>query len=330
MRDADFPDAPYGDTRRRRPAPTNELFPAPTTAAPSFDGVFSDPYTALFENAAKSRMAALSQPFSDPALDDVVNLIRGQIGKLSSSSGPSFGGGNSMFGDFINQGRQRIAELNQAPFSATEEAAMKTRARDDLAVQRDQARKRITEDAGRRNILPSSGVVGAEVSNLERGFTTADAKAQNDLVLWMADQAQQRKNQATTIAGQLAQMGAAEEGMADSRAIASANFEQSRNMQIMQAASTLAELAAQKRGETRANQNDVLQIAMQLSQLAPQRLALAMNVLNGTGGNDVGGLFNNTLNLSNTQANNRNTQDSVTSAFLEGLAKTLSYYGAKR
>jgi hypothetical protein len=321
---------PTGDSRRQRP---NELFPttAPSTTLPDFSGsVFSDPYSALFENVAKQRMSTLSQPFSDPALDDVVNLIRGQIGKLSSSSGPSFGGGNSMFGDFVTQGRQRIAELNQAPFSATEEAAMKTRARDDLTVQRDQARKRITEDAGRRNILPSSGVVGAEVSNLERGFTTADAKAQNDLVLWMADQAQQRKNQATGIAGQLAQMGAAEEGMADSRAIASANFEQSRNAQIMQAASSLAEIAAQKRGEMRANQNDVLQIAMQLSQLTPQRLALAMNVLNGTGGNDMSGLFNNTLNLSNTQTNNRNMQDSATAAFLEGISKMLSYYGARR
>lgn len=319
--------------RPRVPAPRpNELtgVTPPTTGTNPTTSLFSDPYTKLFEDISRQRINTLSQPFSDPGLEEVLGLIRGQIGNLQSSPGINFGGGNSMFGDFISQGQKRIAELNQAPFTSQEEAAMKTKTQDTLAAQRDQARQRATEDVARLGQASTSGTLQARIADVEKGFESSSAKAQNDQMLWIADQAQQRKNQATTIAQQLAAMGAQEEGMANARGIASANYDQSRNGAIMSAAGMLADIAAQKRGEQRANQNDVLQIAQQLSNLTPQRLALAMNVLNGSGGNDLSGLFTNTLNLSNTQASNAQNSTNASSAFMQALAKIMSYYGAKK
>jgi hypothetical protein len=320
----------YDDGRPHSRVRTNELTGLPASTAPDLSGsVFSDPYSALFEDVARSRMRTLAQPFSDPALDDVVNLIRGQVGKLTSSGPANFGAGNPYLGEYAGVVRNRIAELNQEPFSPQEESRLKTGALESIERDRNSSLQRAKENVARRGMAESSGILLDMEGDINRGADATRATSEREFANYVTGERNRRRDQAVGFGQTLATLGEAEAGRSLQAQIAAHSANQGRDAQIMSAANMLAEIAAQRRGETRANQNDILQIAMQLSQLTPQRLALAMNVLNGTGGNDVSGLFNNTLNLSNTQTANRTNADSATAAFLEGLAKTLSYYGQR-
>ena len=287
-------------------------------------GLYDDPYTALFESAAKRRITDLSKPFSDPALDDVMSLIRNQVGSLSSAAPVSFNASNPLLTDFITQGRQRISELNQEPFSETEEARYRTRATENVEKQRASAKRRALEDISRRGIADTSGILLDMEQDIDRSADANKTTAETDLAMFLTGERNRRRDTATTIAGQLAGAGQAEAAMTQQGQIAAAGLNQSRQGQIMQAAGMLADLAAQRRGEARANQNDILQIAQTLSQLGPQRLALMMSVLNNSPSPDS--VFQNTLNLSNTQAAQRNQNQQGRAALNQGLAAVLSYF----
>jgi hypothetical protein len=324
-----FDDGNERNPRARRPR-QNELDPyggpanSAPPAVPDFGMMFSDPYTADLERIARGTMMDLSRPFSDPMLDEVSALLRNRIGGLTSAGPIQFGGGNALLGDFITAGRQRMAELNQEPFSAAEEARYRTTATDQIGKNRTVARQNALEDAARRGVGESSGVIQERFGDIERETAANLTNAETDLAMFLTQERQRRKSEATSIAQALAAAGAQESAQADSRAIAAANLEQQRGGQVLQMAGMLADIAAQMRGEQKGRQNDVLAIAQMLAGLGPQRLALAMNVLNGTGGNDLSGLFNNTLNLSNSQAQQQMFNQQGNQQFMQGLGQILA------
>lgn len=283
------PQAPNELTRGNQPPPPNP-----------FGTLYNDPYTAQFEQVAGRTMADLSQPFSDPTLDDAMVMIRSR----------ATGGSNPYVSEFANQARARIAELNQEPFSASEEMRMRTRVEDDAGRRNALAKRDALLDASRRGIADSSGVIQERHAQIDRGTSADLTRADSDLSMFITNERQRRRSEATGLGQNLASLGLQESAQADGR--------------ILQAATMLASIAAQKRGETRARQNDVLQIAQYLSNLGPQRLALAMNVLNGTGGNDLGGLFTNTLNLSNSQAQQQQYASQGNAAYMQGLGQILA------
>lgn len=292
-------------------------------------GVFSDPYTNMLEQLARGRIGQLSRPTQDPGLDEVLGLIRSQIGSASSATGPR-AVSNGLLGDFIAQGRQRITELNQEPFSAPEETRLRTRALGNVEELRSAAKQRATEDAARRGLGETSGIIQDAYQTVDRNMDRNRTTAETDLAQFITTERQRRRSEATGISAQLAGAGAQDAALQSQNENARVGFEQARTGQIMQMAGMLADQAAQQRGEARANQNDILQIASMLAQLAPQRLAMAMNVLNGTGGNDANGVFNNTLNLSNMQSNQNNQNNAGTANMMGGLGQLLAYYAAQR
>ena len=229
---------------------------------------YDDPFTNLLTTASMRRMGQLSQPYSDPALDEVVGLIRGRVNAL---------------------------QAQPTGFSPLERDQLTTRAWDGLERRRTDAKQRNLEEISRRGIGESSGVLQEMNSRTDRGFDSDRTRAEADTNIWMSQEENNRRNQQTG--------------------------------QLMQMAGMLADFAATRRGEQRANENDILQIATALSNLGPQRLALAMNVLNGSGGNDVSGLFNNTLNLSNSQTNANQNASAARQNFLMGLGQILGSWG---
>lgn len=279
--------------------------------------MFDDPSTKYLTDIIKQQIGDYSKPVSmDGDTAGVLAWLKGQM-----AGGVTSGAGNGLLGDFITQGRQRITELNQEPFSAGEENALRTKAKDQLTIDRDAQRQMALEDISRRGVDDSSGVLQERYANIDRAYAGADSKAMNDLMLFIAQQRQDRKDKATGIAGQLATAGAADAQMQNSAWEASAG-------RLMQAATTIANLQAQQRGETRANQQQVLNLAAMLAQLPVDRLNMMLSIVNGTGGgaNGLNSLFGNTLALSNSQQSAQNQQNAGQAAFINGLAEVASYY----
>jgi len=290
--------------------------PAAASADPF--SMFDDPSTRYLTDIIHQQIGQYSQPVTlDPNTAGVLKYLQGVMGGWGGLSASA----NPFLGDFASEARQRIAELNQAPFSSAEENALKTRTRDDLTKTRDQQYQNAREDIARRGMADSSGVLDERLKAIDAAYTTADAKGQNDLMLWIADQAQQRKNQAATIAQALAGLGAQEAARSDAMRQASSN-------QIMAAASAIANIAAQQRGEARANQQQVLNLAAMMAQLPIDRLNMLLGIVNGTGGGTQGlnSLFGNTLALSNMQQQQQNYTNQGNAAFLNGLSTLAGYY----
>lgn len=379
---------------------------------------------------------------------------------------------NPWLQQFAEHSQKRIAELQQEPFSAQEEDRYRTRALERIEADRAASRQRALEDAARRGVGESSGVIQERFRDVDRSADTNRAVAERDLAIFQAEERQRRRDLATQVSQLLAAMGqgeaarelqaqmAAEQINSQMRqsaaslnqqgalsaadlnqrgrlsvadlnqrgrlsvdqanqgaqltaadlnqrgrlaaesanqgaflsaadlnqrgrlaaesanqgaflsaadlnqrgrlsaesanqqaalnaaqlnqagAIAGANLQQSNafglaNLQqqnqgrVLQAAGMLADLAAQRRGEIRANQNDVLSIAQSLSNLAPQRIQHMLSVLGGLGGADPGAIANTALNLSN-QANQRDQQAQAgNQAFLAGLGQIMAYLAAQ-
>lgn len=335
--------------RRRRPdrGMGATFAPVAPTAHASTDldpfNQFDDPSTHFLEQIIKQQMGELAQPSSDPTQAGLMDFFKNQIASLSNAApisfdvGGDFNADNPLFDQFVAQGQKRIGELEQRPFTDAEEAAMRTRTRNDQVIARDAAKRRVVEDAARRGLGESSGVIQEGLQGQEQAFVAADAKAANDLMMYIADQIQQRKDKAAGISASLATAG--EQQAARQQAgkiaggqmkmqgqIAAASANQNRQGQIMGMASMLADMAAQQRGETRARRGDVLSLATLLQQLPVQRLQLMMQVLNGSGGNNVDNLFGNVVSLNNAQQNARNQGNDDADNFLEAMAAYGKYY----
>jgi hypothetical protein len=298
-------------------------------ATPSFGAngfMFNDPYTALFEGTARNAMKSLSQPSDDGTLDEVMNLIRSRIGG-GGPAAPSFVGNNYM-GQYADTIQKRIAELSQEPFSAAEESRLKTGALESIESDRSASKQRALENISRRGMADTSGILLDIESKIDRGADADRAVSEREFANYVTGERNRRKDSAAGLSGQLAAAGAAEASMANQNAIASSQFGIAREGQVMQMASTLAQLAAQKRGEARANQNDILTIAQTLMNIAPQRLALMQGVVNNQ--TSPGEVFNNTMNLSNQQYGVQQNNNANQAAMMSSLGQVLAYIAANR
>lgn len=314
--------ADFSPRGRRQAAPRrNELSGDPyqfgtpfvPPAAASSDTVFSDPYTAQLERLAQGQIDSLSQPWNDPGFEDVVRLIQSQVGRLQAGSP------NALLGDFISQGRQRIAELNQEPFSAPEEDRLRTRAVQGVEAERSAARERALQDVSRRGMADSSGVLQELYSRADRSAEQGRTRAETDLAMYITGERQRRKSEATGISQALASAGAQEASRNDAR-----------QGQILAAAGMLADLNAQRRGEMKANRQEVLAIAASLAQLPIQRLQAMLGVLHGTGGTDIGNPFAGAMSMYNAAGNQNAYNQQGNSALMAGLGQLLGYYLGNR
>lgn len=317
--------------RMRQFDPGVVFSPAPSPAPPSAGStdpfaMFDDPATNYLTGIIRNQIGSLQNTGPDPTTSGVLSFLGGRLGALASAPPVSFNVDNSLMGDFVTEGRKRIEELNQAPFTAQEEQALKTRTRNDVAMQRDQAKQRLMEDAARRGLGKSSGIIGQEVSNLEGQTTAQDAKNQNDLMLWIAQQGQDRKNQAASIAQQLAAMGQSQAQLGLQAQTAAASVNQNRDAMALNVANQLAAIAAQQRGEARANRQDVLSLATLLADLPVQRLQLANQILNGNAPS-VPSLFGEVNTLNTAQQNAQQAQQAQNAQFINALAQYAGYYG---
>lgn len=316
------PTIPGGRTNPNRPPPVNELAPTPTAGTDPF-GLFDDPSTKLFTDLIKNQMGTLSQPINDPTTNAMMALIAGRIPQMLSGGGGS--GGNALLGDFINIGRQRMQELQAEPFSAGEEQAMKTKAMEDVEQLRTASKQRVTEDAARRGLGETSGVLQAGYRDVDRSMDANRAKGVNDLMLFIAQERQRRKDAAVGIGQSLAGAGAADAQLRQG----DAQLQFSRENAAMGLAKMLTDMSSGLRGETDARRKETLGLAGILADLPVQRLQLMLNVLNGAGGNNPASLASQIADTQRNAISNRQWEQQGQADYMDALGEILGYLGTR-
>ena len=124
---------------------------------------YGDPNADLFANEVLSRLEALRTPITDPFLE----LLQ------------SFG-------------LDRVDDLEGAPYTAGEDAALRAQYMDPLTSARDAALERRREELGRFGYLPSSGLFQDQIGEIEQGYEQAVGEGSTDLAVRAIDERQRR------------------------------------------------------------------------------------------------------------------------------------------
>jgi hypothetical protein len=130
--------------------------------------------TSLYQNEILSRLEALRQPINDP-LNQLLQMVA-----LS-----------------------RVQDLNGAPYTAGDDAALIAHYRDPATQARDAAIQRKKEELARRNIGPTSGLYQQQIADIEKQYQQGIATASNDLGVRAVDQKHQNAQEQLAILASL-------------------------------------------------------------------------------------------------------------------------------
>lgn len=97
----------------------------------------------------------------------------------------------------------RVGDLQGAPYTAGEDAALRARYLEPLTQARDANREFTTEQLGRYGYLPSSGLFQERMGDIDRGYERNVAAGANEMAVRAIQEKQNRENQALDILGTL-------------------------------------------------------------------------------------------------------------------------------
>lgn len=100
----------------------------------------------------------------------------------------------------------RVNALQQRPYTQGEDAAMVAHYRDPATLARDTQKRQASEDLGRRNIGPTSGLYQREMASRDNAYTSAIAQGDNALAVQAVQENQRRQDQALAILNSLVGM----------------------------------------------------------------------------------------------------------------------------
>jgi len=178
---------------------------------------FDDPLTQPIMQAWTGRMNQLAAPGpnygeamdylrasgrEDPRMTALIKNLTG----LSKRSAPA----NAYLGQYAGATTRRMKELNEDPFSGSDEAALKARFFDDLARTRDDRTQQLRERLASMGMAPTSGTAQEAGALLEGEYETARAGQQRDLLKYVTDERNRRRDLAVTMSGGLSQHGQAD------------------------------------------------------------------------------------------------------------------------
>lgn len=140
---------------------------------------YDDPATKLFMNELLARLEELRQPVNDP-FQNLYSILA------------------------LN----RVNDLGGAPYTAGEDAALRTKYMDPLTQARDTAKQQKAEELSRRGIGPTSGVFIDAMNKIDQGYEHAVGAASNDTAIRAIDEKQARAQQQLSILVNLLNMSA--------------------------------------------------------------------------------------------------------------------------
>ena len=102
---------------------------------------------------------------------------------------------------------KRKKELYQEPFSTSEDAALKARYFDSLSASRDDRAQQMAQMLAQRGFANTSGLAGDAMGQVEASYQTDRAQQQQQLMQYVMDKREERRNLAVQMAGGLADQG---------------------------------------------------------------------------------------------------------------------------
>jgi len=299
---------------------TNPNAPYGGYSAPSYGGApggspfgdfFDDPTSQPINTAWNQRMSQLNQ--AAPDYGDINNLLQGYLqpdprlnaamGSLASVAGGKGATSRVLDNPYTQQyataTTQRMKELNADPFSTSDEAALKARFFDSLALSRDDAYKQNAAQMAARGLAPSSGVSQALGAETSAGYQKARAAQQQAMLQYVTDERNRRRDAAVGMSGNLQQAGLQDTQLKQSAETNNAQLQQQWQatragilgnvVQALQAergmgmgaATTMASLRRQQYLDDQSRGDALLQTSALPNALATQRMAAMQSVLSG-------------------------------------------------
>jgi hypothetical protein len=177
---------------------------------------FTDPLSQPIMQAWSGRMGSL-QPGNAPNLGDVEGMFRSAAqpnkygeqaaNSLGSLIGSTAGATNQYTPQFAKSVMQRKKELYQEPFSTSEDAALKARYFDSLSANRDDRAQQMAEMLAQRGFGNASGLAADAMGQVEQSYQSDRAQQQQQLMQYVMDKREERRNLAVQMAGQLSEQG---------------------------------------------------------------------------------------------------------------------------
>ena len=285
---APSPYAGYGGAQSGQP-------PAPGSYGTTPDTYFNDPLTQPIMAAWGSRMNQLQQ--QGPGYGDIEGILRGYLKPdprfnnalddlYSASKGP--GASNAYTGQYAAATKKRMTQLNADPFSTADEAALKARFFDSMAGDRDAAYAANAAQMASRGLAPTSGVAQALGAETSAGYEKAKALQTQQMLQYVTDEANRRKDLGVQMSGALAQQGGQDAALAQQWQVARSgmlgNIMSALAQQQgigMNAATTMASLRRQQYLDDQTRGDQLLQTSALPSALANQRMQQLQQTLAG-------------------------------------------------
>jgi hypothetical protein len=218
----------------------------------------------------------------DPRMDDALNNLQ----DMMKRSAPR----NAYLDQYGASTQQRMAELNQDPYTASDEAALKARFFDDLARTRDDRTQQLQQRLASMGMAPTSGTAQEAGALLEGEYETARAGQQRDLLKYTTDERNRRRDLAVQLSGGLSGAGAQEaqnqaqfEGQRANIASGLAQLLGSLQDRQLGVAGSLAGLRRQRYLDDMERGGQMLETSALPSALQQQRMAQLQNLLSGQG-----------------------------------------------
>jgi formiminotetrahydrofolate cyclodeaminase len=250
--------------------------------------------------------SAYSSQFSDPLTSQYEQLLQQQTGMYQQQQAAwqqeqqrlqaTRAQQQQMVDKLLSFVNQRVEGLKQPAYTGQEAEVLRTRALDPIESDRQASRKRALENIGSRGFDPSSGIAQELLSQVDRGYDTQRAGAQNDLAYKQIEEERSRQQEAQSLMQYAAQL-------PEAAATGDLNF--------MQLLNTLANTAGQSALGTRGL----------LADLPVQRTQLAANIANM--GGQPASTVPNYLALLNQAQQNRYLGNQTNATYWQNLAASL-------
>lgn len=278
--------SPY---QRRNPnPPPRQTPPAPAdfsqylnpTAAPDSTFSFDDPLTKQFEQQGTQRINDLNTPLPTIGNSDALTAALAKLSSMMSSGGPG-ASGNAGLAQFQGIANDRLAQLKQPGWDASQQDLLRTNFTDPLEGQRTAAKQQVMDRLAKQGIQPSSGIALQALADVDRSFDAQRSSGDAQLSTSLMNTEEQRKQEAVSIGQLLASL-----GESDASRIDAANGRNSG--QAFSAANALAgfglnqeQFQFQQQQANDQRKNNAFDVSQTLGNLPAQRLQQAMAALSG-------------------------------------------------
>lgn len=259
---------------------------------------YSDEYTQLLEELAKSRIAMLQQPWNDPYRAQYMAAMQKRADELASGLEPSYQ-------QLLKRLEQRFNDLQGPGYTGAENEVIRTQSLDPLERDRAAAKKRVIERMAAAGHTMESGVMQMALLEVDKAFDSDRGATQNALAM---DDLQRREGR---------------QQRADMISEAMYKIPRDRALERLDLFGALEQIENLMRQEEQFRSREQLSLAGMLADTGPNRLQLAMQAA-GMGGNyqPMSSMLMGLAGL-NQQASLMNQQNR--SGWLRGLGSTLYY-----